>query len=244
MYEIFHILDQVTDSDVPVLIQGESGTGKELIARALHFNSKRKDHPFVSENCSAIPETLLESEFFGYEKGAFTGADQDKPGLFEIANGGTLFLDEISEMNLDMQAKLLRVLQEGEIRRVGGKKTIRVDVRLISACNRDLAEEVRKKRFRSDLFYRINVITIELPPLRERKEDIPLLVEHFLQRGAKKIGRKKRISPRALEYLMEYDWPGNVRELENEIERAMVLAEDVITPDVLSPSILALKHGS
>lgn len=238
MYEIFKILDKVVDSNVPVLIQGESGTGKELIARALHFNSRRQKKPFVSENCGAIPQNLMESEFFGYEKGAFTGADKRKLGLFEVASGSTLFMDEISEMSPDIQTKLLRVLQEGEIRRVGGKETIKVDVRIISACNRDLSEEVRKNRFREDLFYRLNVITLELPPLRDRKEDIPDLIDFFLDRANKKIRRApKTISDDSVELLLSYNWPGNIRELENEIERAVALSKEMITPEYFSESI-------
>jgi transcriptional regulator with PAS, ATPase and Fis domain len=230
-----------------VLIQGESGTGKELIARALHFNSKRKANPFVSENCAAISPNLMESEFFGYEKGAFTGADKKKLGLFEVANSSTLFLDEIAEMSPDMQTKFLRVIQEGEIRRVGGKETIKVDVRLVSACNKDLAVEIKKNKFREDLFYRLNVITIELPPLRKRKEDVPSLINFFLERDAAKNGGAKReLAPETMEVLFEYDWPGNIRELENEIERAMALSKDTITPDYLSEAILTgiKKDGS
>jgi len=238
MHDIFKMLDKVIETNVPVLIQGESGTGKELIARAIHFNSPRKDKPFVSENCAAIPETLLESEFFGYMKGAFTGAVTDKQGLFEVADKGTLFLDEIAEMAPSMQTKFLRVLQEGEIRRLGGKNIINVDVRLISATNKDLFKRTQDKNFREDLFYRLNVITVTLPPLRDRKDDIPILVNHFLTSIAQKTETEKReIDPKAMDMLFGYDWPGNVRELGNEIERAVALSRDLIKPEHLSRSI-------
>jgi transcriptional regulator with GAF, ATPase, and Fis domain len=240
MQKVFQLLDRITDSDVPVLIQGESGTGKELVAHAIHFNGPRKKRRFVSENCAAIPETLLESELFGHVRGAFTGAVKDKTGLFEEANGGTLFLDEIGDMPLDMQKKLLRALQEGEIRRVGGKSTTKVDVRIISASNRDLRQMLRDDQFREDLFYRLNVVTVYLPPLRERRDDIPLLVDHFLGViAAETRSQKAEISPPALALLMAYDWPGNVRELENEVRRAVALAvEGVgIGPDELSPEV-------
>jgi Nif-specific regulatory protein len=243
MYEIFGVLDKVIETNVPVLVQGASGTGKELIARAIHFNSPRKEESFVSENCAAVPETLLESEFFGYMKGAFTGATADKKGLFEVAHKGTLFLDEIAEMPLAIQTKFLRVLQEGDIRRLGGKDTIRVDVRIISATNKDLFRLVQDKQFREDLFYRLNVITINLPPLCDRRDDIPLLVNHFLTEIARKMGSDKReIDPEAMDRLMGYDWPGNVRELENEIERAVALSRDRIAPEHLSRSISPTKR--
>jgi DNA-binding NtrC family response regulator len=236
MRDIFRLLDKVTDSDVPILIQGESGTGKELVARALHFNGARKNGPFVSENCAAIPETLLESELFGYTKGSFTGATADRKGLFEAANGGTLFLDEIGDMPLDMQKKLLRVLQEGEVRRVGGRHTVSIDVRIVAASNQDLRTLSEAGRFREDLFYRLNVITVTLPPLRERREDIPLLIEHFLEEAGRK-GAPRTISAEALQALCAYHWPGNVRELRNEVQRAAALSDKVIVPLVLSPNV-------
>lgn len=240
MYEIFKLLDKVTDSTVPVLILGESGTGKELIAKAIHQNGPRKDKAFVSENCAAIPVNLLESEFFGHVRGAFTGASRDKRGLFEVADGGTLFLDEIADMSPAMQTKFLRVLQEGEIRRVGGKDILKVDVRVISATNKNIYELVRRGEFREDLLYRINVITITLPPLRERREDIPLLIDHFLERIAARTGEKKKALDRETFHLLyQYDWPGNVRELENETERLAALSGDVIPANLLSPNILA-----
>jgi len=239
MYEIFSRLDKIIDSDIAVLVQGESGTGKELIARAIHFNGPRKNKSFVAQNCSAIPSELVESEFFGYVRGAFTGAQQDKPGLFEIAHKGTIFLDEIADLPLTMQSKFLRVLEEGEFRRVGGKKTVKVDVRIISATNRNLAESVERGEFREDLYYRLNVISTELPPLRERKEDIPILVDFFLTGIAERTGRKKRkLDALALQFLEEYDWPGNIRELENEIERAAILSDEVIEPSHLSEAIM------
>lgn len=210
-----------------VLIRGESGTGKELVARAIHYASNRKDGPFVRVNCPAIPPTLLESELFGHEKGAFTGALYQKIGKFELANGGTIFLDEIGEMSKEMQTKLLRVLQEKEFERVGGNQTIKVDVRIIAATNRNLEEMVKKGEFREDLYYRLNVVPIFLPSLRERKEDIPLLAEHFREKLSKALGKKvSAITPRAMRSLLNYDWPGNVRELENIIERAINLTDD------------------
>ncbi len=235
------IMEQVTQAaitDSNVCIYGESGTGKELIAKNLHRTSSRKDMPFVAINCAAIPETLLESELFGYEKGAFTGANHSKMGIFSQAHKGTLFLDEISDMPLTMQAKLLRVLEEMEFYPLGGEKTIKVDTRIIVASNKNLKEEVEKGNFRKDLFYRIHVISIKLPPLRKRKEDIPLLAKHFLQKFIKKT--KKDISgfsPSALQKLMLHHWPGNVRELENTIECAVVMAtQKVITEDLILPS--------
>jgi transcriptional regulator with GAF, ATPase, and Fis domain len=238
MQDVFHLLDKVTDSDVPVLIQGESGTGKELVARAIHFNGPRKDRPFVSENCAAIPETLLESELFGYAKGAFTGAVADKKGLFEVAVGGTLFLDEIGDMPLDMQKKLLRVLQEKEVRPVGGKRTISVDVRILSASNQDLRRLVSEGKFREDLLYRLNVITVDLPPLRERTEDVPPIVERLLDEIAEATGTpRKTISEEAMMLLVRHRWPGNVRELRNEIRKAHALSDKVILPLVLSDPV-------
>jgi two-component system response regulator HydG len=219
------LVDQVADSSATVLIQGESGTGKELVARAIHERSSRRDGPFVAVNCAALPETLLESELFGYEKGAFTGAAGSKKGRFELADGGTLFLDEVADLSPVTQPKILRVLQEGEFERVGGTKTMRVDVRIVTATNQDLAALVREKRFREDLFYRLNVITVMCPPLRERREDIPVLAQHFLRIYAAKNNRRlEGLSDEALSCLEAYAWPGNVRELENVIERAVVLA--------------------
>ena len=223
--DVLNLASRVAPTDSTVLIQGASGTGKELIANFLHTNSLRNEQPFMALNCSSIPETLIESELFGHEKGAFTDAIVTKQGLVEIANGGTLFLDEAAEISLMIQPKLLRFLQTGEYRRVGGNKNLRSDVRLISATNKDLREEVGAGRFREDLLYRLNVITLTLPSLRERKEDIPLLVDHFLK---KRFPHRepKRMEERALEVLMKYDWPGNVRELENVVERAAILSQD------------------
>jgi two-component system response regulator HydG len=219
------LVDQVADSSATVLIQGESGTGKELIARAIHDRSSRRDGPFVAVNCAALPETLLESELFGYEKGAFTGAAGRKEGRFELADGGTLFLDEVADLSPVTQPKILRVLQEGEFERVGGTRSLRVDVRIVTATNQDLGVMVREKRFREDLYYRLNVITVTAPPLRERREDIPLLAQHFLRLYAAKNNRRlENLSDEAVGCLEAYSWPGNVRELENVLERAVVLA--------------------
>jgi two-component system response regulator HydG len=218
-------VQQVADSSATVLIQGESGTGKELVARAIHDRSSRRNGPFIAVNCAALPETLLESELFGYEKGAFTGAAGRKEGRFELADGGTLFLDEIADLSPVTQPKILRVLQEGEFERVGGTKTSRVDVRIVTATNQDLATLVRDRRFREDLFYRLNVITIQVPPLREKHEDVPVLAQHFLRVYAAKNNRQlDGFSDEALGCLEAYSWPGNVRELENVVERAVVLA--------------------
>ncbi len=214
-----------------VLISGESGTGKELIARALHENSARHAGPFIKINCAAIPKTLMESELFGYDKGAFTGAVGAKPGRFELAHGGTLFLDEIGEIPIEMQVKLLRVLQESEFERVGGIKTIKVDVRLVTATNRDLLAEVGAGAFREDLFYRLNVVPIHIPPLRERREDIPLLADHFIAKFNDRLKKEiATITPEAIERLVAYQWPGNIRELENLMERTMLFCEG---PDIL-----------
>jgi DNA-binding NtrC family response regulator len=222
--QVMEFVRKVADSDSTVMIQGESGTGKELVARMLHFNSLRKDRPLVPVNCGAIPENLLESELFGHEKGAFTGATHARMGRFELANGGTIFLDEIGEMSLPLQVKLLRVLQEREFERVGGNRTIHVDVRIVAATNQDLETLVEEKRFRKDLFYRLNVIPIVIPPLRERRSDIPLLIDHFLTRfNQTKHTEISNLAPDALHLLTEYDWPGNIRELENMIERLVVL---------------------
>lgn len=225
---IVSMVDKIAPTTAAVLIQGESGTGKELIARRLHFKSERTDQPYVTVNCGALQEALLESELFGHEKGSFTGAIQQKMGLCETADGGTLFLDEIGEMSLGIQAKLLRFIQEGEFYRIGGKKPIKVDVRVISATNRDLEAEVKAGRFREDLFYRLNTITLRMPPLRKRKEDIPLLVEYFLKnsRFGGSAQQIKRMDPRVLEVFQKYDWPGNIRELQNTIERLKILAEN------------------
>ncbi|MEE9392930.1 MAG: sigma 54-interacting transcriptional regulator [Planctomycetota bacterium] len=240
MMEIFQLLERVIPSDVPILVTGESGTGKELIARAIHINSERSKNTFVKENCAAIPETLLESELFGYKKGAFTGADRDKTGLLQRADKGTLFLDEIGDISLDIQKKLLRVLQEQEFRPVGGHETIKVDVRFVTATNRDLRAAVAAGGFREDLYYRINVIGIEMPPLRERLEDIPKLVEFFLELFAKKQKKaKKSIDSLALKHLLQYHWPGNVRELENEVQRACAIGGEIISKDDFSKDVTA-----
>lgn len=232
MQEVFKLIAKAGPSDRAILIQGESGTGKELVARALHEHSSRATRPLISINCTALTETLLESELFGHEKGAFTGAVAAKPGLFELADGGTLFIDEIGEMPGVMQAKLLRVLQDGSMRRVGSLQERRVNVRVITATNRDLAKEVAEHRFREDLFYRINVMSLDLPPLRSRAGDIALLVNHFLGSGW-------QIAPDALRVLESYNWPGNIRQLINVIERAKILAEDqFITTDELPATIL------
>jgi len=223
--DILNLAARVAPTDSTVLIQGASGTGKELIANFLHTNSLRNEQPFMALNCSSIPETLIESELFGHERGAFTDAIVTKQGLVEIANGGTLFLDEVAEISLMIQPKLLRFLQTGEYRRVGGNKNFKSDVRIISATNKDLRQEVGTSRFREDLLYRLNVITLSLPPLRDRKEDIPLLVDHFLKKRFP-LRVPKRMEDRALEVLMKYDWPGNVRELENVVERAAILSQD------------------
>jgi len=224
MKKLLEVMAMVAPSEATVLITGESGTGKELIARSLHFNSLRRDKALVVVNCAAIAETLLESELFGHEKGAFTGADRRREGRFMQADGGTIFLDEIGETTSTMQAKLLRVLQEMEIQRVGGEETITVDVRIIAATNRDLEADVAEGRFREDLFYRLNVMNLAVPPLRERAEDIPLLAQHFLEKFALKNRKTvKGIVPLAMNMLINYDWPGNVRELENAVERAVIL---------------------
>jgi two-component system response regulator HydG len=243
MKEVFEILAMAAPSDATVLIRGESGTGKELIANAIHQNSPRVGNPFIRVNCAALPEPLLESELFGHERGAFTGAVSMRKGRFELANGGSIFLDEISEMSPAMQARLLRVLQEQEFDRVGGMKTVKVDVRVISATNKDLELEVKEGRFREDLFYRLNVISVPLPPLRERKEDIPLLAEHFLLVFSEKNRRViKGFQPKTLDLFMRHDWPGNVRELENTIERSVIMTRsESISPGDLPMNIQALS---
>lgn len=240
MLKTLDLVRQVAPSVATVLIQGESGTGKEVIANAIHHGSPRRERPFIKVNCAALPETLLESELFGYERGAFTGAVSRKEGRFELADGGTLFMDEIGELSPATQAKLLRVLQAGEFERVGGTRTLKVDVRLVTATNADLAALVREKRFREDLYYRLNVIAVQLPPLRERREDIPLLSHHFLRRyatkNAKAIGG---FTEDALDLLQTYAWPGNVRELENVIERAVVLTRSsMISPADLPETLV------
>ncbi|MFW6067666.1 MAG: sigma-54-dependent transcriptional regulator [Myxococcota bacterium] len=230
---------RIAPTDATVLITGESGTGKELVARAVHANSRRSDRPFVSVNCAAITETLLESELFGHARGAFTGAVTSRKGLFEEANGGTFFFDEIAETPPSFQAKLLRAIQEGEIRRLGENRSIEVDVRIIAATNQNLSEAIAEKRFREDLYYRLNVARFVLPPLRERREDIPLLVDHFLEKYGRKMRRRVRLGDGVLEYLMKYDYPGNIRELENLVEQGVALAvegeirlDDIIPPEI------------
>lgn len=243
MMEVFAAIRKVADSNATASLRGESGTGKELVARAIHHNSGRAEGPFVSVSCSALPESLIEAELFGHEKGAFTGAVSAVDGRFERANGGTLFLDEIGTLSLSLQAKLLRVLEEREITRLGGKKAFKVDFRLITATNDDLEQAIQEHRFREDLYYRIHVVPIYLPPLRERREDIPLLIEHFLARFCQDQGiRQKRIDSEALEYLVNYAWKGNVRELENLIQRMVVMTDhEIIGASQLPPYILDQK---
>jgi len=227
MRSVYDIIEKVADTPSTVLISGESGTGKELIAKALHENSSRRDKPFIKINCAAIPKDLMESELFGYEKGAFTGATSSKPGRFELADGGTLFLDEIGEIPVEMQVKLLRAIQESEFERVGGIKTIKVDVRLITATNRDLEAEVKAGNFRDDLFYRLNVVPLNLPPLRDRGDDVPLLVEHIVKKFNQRLGKTvERVSDRAMAQLRAHGWPGNIRELENVLERTILFGSD------------------
>ena len=237
--EVQRMIDAVAYSATTVLVTGESGTGKELVARALHARSPRKAHPFVALNCGALTETLLESELFGHVKGAFTGAQRDQKGLFDAADGGSIFLDEIGDIPLSTQVRLLRVLQEGDIKRVGSADSVKVDVRVIAATHRDLTKLVKSGRFREDLFYRLNVINIPLPPLRDRTEDIPLLAHHFLRRYSDRLGKRvKALAPEALELLCGYRWPGNVRELENAVERAVVLCRaETVTPADLPPAV-------
>ncbi len=237
MQHVYSLIEKVAPTNSSVLITGESGTGKELVARAIHLYSQRKEAPFISVNCAALPETLLESELFGHEKGAFTGAIAMRKGRFELAHGGTLFLDEIGDLPLALQAKLLRILQEHSFERVGGTRTITVDVRIVTATNKDLKEEVEAGRFREDLYYRLNVVNIHLPPLRERTDDIPMLVSHFLERQRRNLGRERLdITPEALRLLTSLPWEGNVRELENTIERAAILcSDDTITIEDVQP---------
>jgi DNA-binding NtrC family response regulator len=243
MDEVYHLIRKVADTDSTILIQGESGTGKELVARALHYNSSRQHQPFVAINCSALPENLLESELFGHKKGSFTGAVADKMGLFEEAERGTIFLDEVNSMAMPLQTKLLRVLQERQLRRVGDTKTVPINVRVLAATNEGLLEKVKDGKFREDLYYRLAVIPIELPPLRDRVEDIPLLVHHFLKKTVD-VNSQDKIDPKALEALQCYNWPGNVRELENAIERASALCDDnLIRVQDLPPLVLKLAGG-
>ncbi|MBD3347690.1 MAG: response regulator, partial [Candidatus Eisenbacteria bacterium] len=243
--EVVELAHRVAESDATVLVLGESGTGKEVVAREIHRKSDRARRPFVAVNCSAIPEGLLESELFGHEKGAFTGAVRQKKGRFETADGGTVFLDEIGDMSPALQAKLLRFLQERVVQRVGGTSDTEVDVRVLAATNKDLETEIREGRFRDDLYYRLNVVTITIPPLRERTEDVPVLARHFLMKQSRPGGKPKKMSPRAMRLAMEYDWPGNVRELENVIQRAVVLSRgETIFPEHLPAKIQALGSGA
>jgi two-component system response regulator GlrR len=235
MQRLFQQIAQVAESDATILLFGETGTGKEVMARVIHTNSRRGKGPFVALNCAAIPETLFESELFGHVKGAFTSAHGAKRGLFQMANGGTLFLDEIGEMPLSMQVKLLRAVQEREIREVGSDNSVKVDVRIIAATNKDLSEAVKNGTFRNDLYYRISVVPLFIPPLRDRRDDIPLLAQHFLQLSVKRSNKEvKGFTPAALHRLMIHPWPGNVRELENVVEKAVVMSrQDMLTPDLL-----------
>ncbi len=245
MKRVFEQLRKVVDTRVTVLIEGETGTGKELVATAVHHWSKRADKLFVAQNCAAMPENLLESELFGHKKGSFTGATEDKKGLFELADGGTLFLDEVGEMPLNLQAKLLRVLQEGEVRPVGSNTTRKVDVRIVAATNRDLEKEVKEGRFREDLYYRLKVFPLRLPPLRERREDIPELANHFLKRYAEEFGREVGgFSQQGMELMQSYKWPGNVRELENEVQRLVIQLDDgaFVQPENLSPRVRQMEN--
>ena len=244
MSAVYKTIGKVAPSDITILIQGESGTGKELIAKAIHFNSKRLGKPFIALNCAASPKELLESELFGFEKGAFTGAFERKLGKFEQANGGTIFLDEIGDMPLDLQAKILRVLQEKEITRTGGSQSIPVDTRIVAATNQELEERVREKAFRGDLYYRLNVVPIHLAPLRERREDIPLLFDYFLKSSCAEMEiATKQCSAEALQLLLQHDWPGNVRELENTIKRAVILSADPLLTTADFPGLTSQKPG-
>ncbi len=237
MQRVKEVIDQVADMDVTVLIQGESGVGKEVVARYIHLNSPRRDKPFMKVNCAALPQELLESELFGYEKGAFTGAYRQKPGKFELAHGGTIFLDEIAEISPSLQAKLLQVLQDKEFSRLGGKVDTRVDVRILAATNKNMEEAIKDGQFREDLYYRLNVVNITIPPLRERKEEIPIFVEYFMDKYGKKYNNKKRInslSDRAMGTLWAHHWPGNVRELENIIQRCTIFGNEKVIMEELS----------
>ncbi|MEJ2285372.1 MAG: sigma-54 dependent transcriptional regulator [Desulfobacterales bacterium] len=245
MQSLFQLADKAAQYKTTVLILGDSGTGKELIARGIHFSSERADKPLVPVNCGGIPENLLESELFGHKKGAFTGADRNKKGLFQAAEGGTIFLDEIGELPLSLQVKLLRVLQENEVRPVGDSKSMKIDVRVVAATAKDLEEEVDKGTFRQDLFYRLNVMTIKLPPLNERTEDIPLLCNRFIHQFNKTLDKKvSGLAPEAMSRMLEYAWPGNVRELENSIERAMVVADDTLLLPEHFPAEIIDHNGS
>jgi Nif-specific regulatory protein len=240
MKTLLQQLDKVVDTKVTVLIEGETGVGKELVAASVHYRSKRRDKLFVGQNCAAMPETLLESELFGHKKGAFTGAHEEKKGLFEIADGGTLFLDEVTEMPISLQSKLLRALQEGEIRPIGSTQEKRVNVRIVAATNRNLEKEVAEGRFREDLYYRLKVFPLRVPPLRERRDDIPLIAEHFLARYGTELAKPAAgFTQQSMEMLQSYDWPGNVRELQNEVQRLMIQVEagGFVTPDMLSPRV-------
>ncbi len=245
MREVFSLIEKVATTDTTVLITGESGTGKEMAARAIHAQSRRRERPFVSINCAALPENLLESELFGHTKGSFTGAVADKKGMFETAHAGTIFLDEVGELSPWTQVKLFRVLQEKKIRRVGGTDEISVDVRIIAATNQDLKKRIEEGKFREELFYRLNVISFEMPALRRRTEDIPLLVSHFLQKHCEKMGRRtKRLTPEVIGFLETYPWPGNVRELENVIERTVAVEErETITVSSLPRDILEMRRN-
>jgi len=251
MKRVFELVDKVVATTTTVFLQGETGTGKELFAKAIHYNGPLKDKPFVAENCGALAENLLESELFGHVKGAFTGAVADKKGLFEMADGGTVFLDEIADMPHSMQTRLLRVLQEGQVRPVGGSRYIKVRFRLVTSSNRDLPAQIEKGNFRDDLYYRLHVFPIVLPPLRDRKEDIPLLIDHFIHKLSERHRRKPaRLEPAALALLMQYDWPGNIRELENEIERALTLAGDgreiktaYLSEKIAGPNLAAVENA-
>jgi DNA-binding NtrC family response regulator len=243
MHEIFELVRHIAGTKSTVLIEGETGTGKELIAKAVHYSSEDRQGNLVAVNCAALPENLLESELFGHERGAFTSAESRRKGRFELADKGTIFLDEIGDISQAMQAKLLRVLQEKRFERVGGHESLEVDVRVVAATNKDLEKEVKEGRFREDLFYRLNVINIDVPPLRERPEDIPLLITHFLNKYARPNESPKRVSPEAMERLLAYRWPGNVRELENAIERAAVTTVgDTIGPEKLPPRITGMSQ--
>ncbi len=246
MRAVYDVIARVADSPSTVLITGESGTGKELVAQALHRGSSRRTQPLIKVNCAAIPKDLVESELFGYEKGAFTGAVGSKPGRFELADGGTLFLDEIGEIPVEMQVKLLRALQESEFERVGGIRTLRVDVRLIAATNRDLMSLIAEGRFREDLFYRLNVVPIALPPLRDRREDIPLLAQHFIEKYDRRLGKRvERVDAGAMEILVNYGWPGNIRELENVMERSVLFADgDLVTVAQLPETLRERTPGA
>ena len=245
MLELLDTVALVAPTEATVLITGESGTGKELIASAIHANSPRREKPFIQINCAAITETLLESELFGHERGAFTGADRRKEGRFKLAHGGSIFLDEVSEMSVAMQAKLLRVLQEKQIQRVGGEEVLKVDVRVLAATNKDLKKEIEAGRFREDLYYRLNVVTLAVPALRERREDIPLLVQHFLQTFAEKNRKQiKGFTPQAMDGLVRYDWPGNVRELMNAVERGVILCRGEYISETDFPFSLRDPGGS